>query len=103
MLIEQQDTEKGIRFFVKGSLSGTVNSTIALFEKVSMTLEGNPAEILLDVSKVVYIDSMSIGLLVGVLLKCKEKNISFRIENPTKEVAQILETTQLKKVFPDLY
>jgi anti-anti-sigma regulatory factor len=40
---------------------------------------------------------------VGILLTCKEKGIRFRVQNISDRVRNILESTNLKKVFPQLY
>lgn len=103
MHIEKTVDGKTIKLGVRGSLSGTEHSTMQLFETVSITLNENPELIVLDVGSISFIDSMSIGLLVGILLKCKEKNISFRLTNVPRHIEDVLENVKLKKLFPDLY
>ena len=103
MQIESEKTENGVCFTVRGSLSGSEHSTKQLFEAVSASLDSNPGTIWVDIGHVAYIDSMSIGLLVGILLKCQEKDIPFRLQNVPRHLADVLDNVKLKKMFPDLY
>ncbi len=103
MHIEQTPENGKVNFHITGSLSGTEKSTIHLFETVSITLESKPVEIVLNLARATYLDSMSIGLLVGILLKCKEKRVGFRIEGMPPHIQEVLDTVGLKKIFPQLY
>ena len=103
MEIEKKKTRKGVAFVIKGTLSGSLKSTFNLFETVSLELEKKPKEIVLDLEKVLFVDSMSIGLLIGLLLKGKEKQIPIRFEKISEDVLNIFEVSNLKKEFPDLY
>jgi anti-anti-sigma factor len=103
MEIQEKVTENGILFLIKGSLSGTQKSTIKLFEQVSAKIESDNKGIVIDLREVTFIDSMSIGLLVGVLLKSKEHKIPFNFQNIPHHISQIFEATQLKRIFPGLY
>jgi anti-anti-sigma factor len=103
MEIRKTETENGILFFIRGSLTGTQKSTMQLFEVVSLSLDKDHKGIVIDLRDTTFIDSMSIGLLVGVLLKAKEKNIELRFQNIPHQIGHILEATKLKKVFPALY
>jgi anti-anti-sigma factor len=101
--IQENETENGILFGIRGSLSGTQKSTIQLFEKVSGKLDTDTKGIVIDLKEVSFIDSMSIGLLVGIILKAKEKGILLRFQNIPSHISSIFESTQLKKIFPELY
>ncbi|MBD3418966.1 MAG: STAS domain-containing protein [Chitinivibrionales bacterium] len=105
MNIERKESgEDTVVFTIRGSLSGTQQSTIKLFEAVSIEMEsGNASEVQLDFAKVLYIDSMSIGLLVGIVLKGKEKGKIVRLLNLTEQLEMILEASNLKRAFPELY
>ena len=103
MEIQKNETENGVLFVIRGSLSGTQKSTVQLFEVVSSTIDKDSKGIVIDLKDVTFIDSMSIGLLVGVLLKAKEKNIELRFQNIPHHIGNIFEATQLKKIFPALY
>jgi len=99
----ENETENGILYTIKGSLSGTQKSTISVFEVISSAIEKGTKGIVVDLKNTTYVDSMSIGLLVGVLLKSREKNIPFRFQNIPEHIGRIFEATQLKKIFPELY
>jgi len=103
MDIERIQTKEGIKFKIKGSLSGSLKSTFNLFESVSLELEKKPKAVFLDLENVLYVDSMSIGLLIGMLLKGKEKQIGIYFEKIPEDVMKIFEASNLKKAFPDLY
>jgi len=103
MEIIREATEGIVQLKIRGSLSGTQSSTVQLFETISIEVEKNAKEITLDMKEVIFLDSMSIGLLVGSLLKCQENNIGFRISNIPDHIKKILDTTNLKKIFSDLY
>ncbi|MFH0920232.1 MAG: STAS domain-containing protein [Fibrobacterota bacterium] len=103
MTITQKQTEQGIHFTIMGSLSGTEHSTIQLFETASIAIGKKPKEIVMDLTKVIFLDSMSIGLIVGILLKCKEHGVLFRLENTNPTIKELLDHTSLIKIFPQLY
>jgi len=103
MEITFQETEFGILYSITGALSGTQKSTITVFEKLSAAIDKGTKGIVVDLKMTTFVDSMSIGLLVGVLLKAKEKNIPLRFQNIPDHIGRVFESTQLKKIFPELY
>ncbi len=103
MEINKAKTEQGICITIRGSLSGTQNSTVKLFESVSVEIEKDHKQIMLDIENVSYIDSMSIGLLVGVLLKCKERGKDFKFKSVPEHIKNALDSVNLKLIFPELY
>ncbi len=103
MQIKKSITDRGIYFSIDGPLTGTKHSTVELFERVSEAVSKGPEEIVLDIGGTTYVDTFSIGLLIGILLKCKEKKIKLSIENVPKHIRFVLETVKMRKVFPELY
>jgi anti-anti-sigma factor len=101
--IDQTETKSGINLKMKGSFSGTEEAAITFFERLSKAIEKKPKEIILDMAETSMIDSMAIGLLVGLLIKSKERGITVRIDNLNSTVENVLEMTGLKKAFPELY
>jgi anti-anti-sigma factor len=101
--IDQTETQSGIHLKMQGSFSGTEDAAIHFFEHLSNALEKNPKEIVLDMGETMMIDSMAIGLLVGFLIKGRERGILVRIESINDTVKRILDTTGLNKAFPALY
>jgi len=103
MDIIQTEADRRIHLSVSGPMLGLEESTIRLFETVTTAIVKKPKEIVMDIAKVDIIDSMSIGLFVGFLLKCKEKGIPFRLENMNSTIKSIFDNTQLIMLFPHLY
>jgi len=103
MQINKTVTENGIEFEITGSLSGVHNSTNQLFEAIEIALGDSPEEIRLNLANTTFIDSIAIGLLIGILLKCKEKDVPFRITNLPPHLVSLFDSTNIKKIFPNLY
>lgn len=101
--IDQTETESGIHLKMQGSFSGTEEAAITFFERLSKAIEKKPKKIIVDMAETSMIDSMAIGLLVGLLIKSKELGITVRIDNLNYTVKNVLEMTGLKKAFPELY
>ena len=103
MDIERTQTGNGILFSFTGSFSGIDKATVHLFGTILADIEKKPAEIVFNMEKAAFFDSMAVGLLVGILLKCKEKGIPIRIEKISQNMRTILDMTRLNKAFPQLY
>jgi len=58
--------------------------------------------IVIDMSKVPYIDSAGLGVLVGARRRVGEHDGSISIVNPNPSVFKVLEITRLTKIF-DVY
>jgi anti-anti-sigma regulatory factor len=50
-----------------------------------------------------FIDSIAIGLVIGVMLKASGMNQRVRMLNVPDHVAKVFDTINLKKAFPDAY
>ena len=103
MEMERIETEQTITFDIHGSLTGTVQSALHFFESISMALENCAKDILIDMRNLMFIDSMAIGLLVGVLLKCKEKGVFVKLINVPDHIKKLLESTNLDRAFPGMF
>lgn len=103
MAMERIENENTITFDIHGSLTGTVQSAIHFFENISMALEKCEKDILIDMKNLMFIDSMAIGLLVGVLLKCKEKSVSAKLINVPEHIKKVFESANLDKAFPEMF
>lgn len=53
-------------------------------------VEDTPTELVVDLSKVPYIDSTGIGVLVGAAHRAAEKNVRFEVANPQRNVERVL-------------
>ena len=101
--MERIENENELLFKVTGSLSGMPDSAPRFFNQISTDLQAVRKNITFDFQKLMFIDSMAIGLLVGIIIKAKQINCAVKIRNPQPLIRDILEATQLKKMFPDLY
>ena len=60
-----------------------------------------PDEVVLDLSKVCFMDSSGLGLILGRYAKAMELGIAFKVANPTPEIRRILDlagTERLMKI-----
>ncbi|MBN1129674.1 MAG: STAS domain-containing protein [Chitinispirillaceae bacterium] len=101
--MERIENEKELLFKVTGSLSGMPDSAPRFFNQISTDLQATRKNITFDFQKLMFIDSMAIGLLVGIIIKAKQINCTVHIHNPQPLIRDILEATQLKKLYPELY
>ena len=103
MEMERIETEHSITFDIHGSLTGTVQSAMHFFESISMALAKCRKDIYIDMRNLMFIDSMAIGMLVGVLLKCNEKGVDAKLINVPDHIKKILESTNLDRAFPSMF
>lgn len=50
-----------------------------------------PAELVIDLSQVSFMDSSGLGLILGRYSRAKELGIDFRVVNPTPQIRRILD------------
>ncbi len=50
-----------------------------------------PDELILDLSRVTFMDSSGLGLILGRYAKAVEMGISFKVANPTPQIKRILD------------
>jgi anti-anti-sigma factor len=103
MQMERIENENGLLFKVAGSLSGMPDSAPKFFNQISSELQSSKKNLTLDFARLMFLDSMAIGLLVGIIIKAKNLGCTVHIINPQPLIRDILEATQLKKLYPDLY
>jgi anti-sigma B factor antagonist len=63
-------------------------------------IEGGNSDILVDMSRVDFLDSTGLGVLVGGLKRVKSKDGSLEIVATQDKILKIFEITGLSKVFP---
>ena len=101
--MDRTENENEVIYQVTGSLSGMPDSAPRFFTQISSDLQSVKKNIVFEFQKLMFIDSMAIGLLVGIIIKAKQLNCMVHIRNPQPLIRDILEATQLKKMFPELY
>ncbi len=103
MKLERFETPEAITYQVTGSLTGLAHSAIALFERINKEVEEEGKPILIDMTRTLFADSIAIGLIIGIMLKASGLRQTIRMINVPPQVAQIFDTINLKKAFPNAY
>jgi anti-anti-sigma factor len=103
MKLEKIEGENDTTFTVKGSLTGLADSAIKLFEGINREIEQKDKPILIDLQSALFVDSIAVGLIIGVMLKASGIKKSVRMINVPEHVAQVFDTINLKLAFPNAY
>lgn len=82
---------------VKGEID--IYSAPGFKESLIQSISDVSKDIVLECSDLAYIDSMGLGILVGVLKRVKEKGNNMIIRNPRKTVRKLFKITGLDKAF----
>ncbi len=59
-----------------------------------------PRELVLDLSRVHFMDSAGLGLILGRFTKASELGVSFRVTNPNRHIQKILDLAGLERLIP---
>ena len=78
-------------------LIGVENETI--HKLVSDSIDNGSKHISIDLSKVEYISSWGVGLLVHAYTTCHNKNVQFNIEGVKPQVMNVLNQLKLTEIF----
>jgi len=65
-------------------------------------LDAGAVQIVVDLTKVEYLDSMALGVLIGGLKRLRERDGNLYLICPTPRIRRIFEITGLDKIF-DIY
>ena len=71
-----------------------------LVQSLERTLEKDEGHVLLDLSKINYIDSTGIGELVGYLSRFAERDRKLILVSPSERIVKLLEVAQIAQLFP---
>jgi anti-sigma B factor antagonist len=71
-----------------------------LAENLKRILEKDDGHVLLDLSRINYIDSTGIGELVGYLARFGDRGRKLILVNPSQRIRKLLEIAQLDTLFP---
>jgi anti-sigma B factor antagonist len=82
---------------VKGEID--IYSAPGFKESLCQSISDVDQDIVLEFSDLTYIDSMGLGILVGVLKRVKEKGYNVIIRNPRNTVRKLFRITGLDKAF----
>jgi len=67
--------------------------------RITELAEAGHTQIVVDLSRIDYLDSTGLGVLVGSLKRLREKDGELRLVHPTPRVMRVLEITRLVNVF----
>jgi anti-sigma B factor antagonist len=71
-----------------------------LRDRLESALDTDARSIVLDLSEVTFVDSMTLGVLVGSAKRARASGGELRLVTPAGPVRRILEVTLLDRVFP---
>jgi len=104
MELKYKELEDNIRLVeLNGALD--MNGTYAIQVEFVRACEGDHARVLVDLSKVSYLSSVGIPMLVNTAKSVIEHGGKFALLNPQKAVADVLDLTgisQVIRIHPDL-
>lgn len=99
MIVEKRQIEGFTLLFVEGVIK--LGESAQFF---AQTLERALAEdlghVVIDFSKINYIDSTGIGELVGYLVRFRDQRRKMILVNPSQRITRLLEVAQLLREFP---
>jgi len=76
-----------------------VYTSIQLKQDIAVILESGAKYLVLNLSKVEYLDSTGLGVLIGTLKKLRENGGNLVIVGPAMRIMRIFEITGLYKIF----
>jgi anti-anti-sigma factor len=89
--------DKSIITIDKRNLIGVEGETFQ--NLIQASIDKGSKTIYVDLSKVEYISSWGIGLLVHAYTSCQNKNVTFNIENINEQVMNVLSQLKLTEIF----
>jgi anti-sigma B factor antagonist len=84
------------------SISGEadLHSAPELRDTIATAIEDGAQELVLDLSATTFVDSMTLGVLLGALKRIRARGGHLRLVVPGADVRRIFEITLLDRVFP---
>lgn len=83
---------------LEGDLIGE-NDGAAILAKATDAVQENVLKCVIDISKLRYINSSGIGVLITILTKFRNKNGEVFLLNPSESVQKLLVITKLNAIF----
>lgn len=99
MIVEKRHLDGFILLNVEGVIK--LGESAEFFaETLARALEEDEGHVLVDFSKINYIDSTGIGELVGHLGRFQDRRRKLILVNPTERIRRLLEVARLAELFP---
>lgn len=99
MIIDKRRVEGMVLLSVEGIIK-LGQSAEFLVQSLERTLEKDEGHVLLDLSKINYIDSTGIGELVGYLSRFAERKRKLILVSPSDRICKLLKVAQIDRLFP---
>jgi len=96
MEIEKKELDDSIVLVFNSDIE--VSGMKKMKEELLTTVENNDKDIVIDLSKVNYLDSSGIGVLINISKILKGKGKSLKLINVTEQISRILELSSLNEV-----
>lgn len=71
-----------------------------LRDRLSVVMNGDPNSVVLDLTDVTFVDSMTLGILVGSAKRARAGGGELRLVLPDAPIRRIFEVTLLDRIFP---
>lgn len=98
MIFEQEIKENALILRLSGDLIGEDNGANIL-DKVNSAIQDNILTCIIDISKLRYINSSGIGVLITILTKFRNKGGEVYLMKPSETVQKLLVITKLNAIF----
>lgn len=99
MIVEKRSLEGFVLLRVEGVIK--LGESAEFFaETLERTLTDGKGDVLLDLSRINYIDSTGIGELVGYLGRFRDRRRKVILIKPTKRILDLLRVAQIEHLFP---
>lgn len=100
MRIRRARSGRSLTVGIDGVLRASPDS-IALFQELCSELQGDISELRLELSGVLFIDSLWLGFLVTLQLQCKEQGVRLLLSSVSKQVHRLICAARLDRVLPE--
>ena len=87
------------------SLDGELDEHTAEYTRINLDSAMNsatPAQIVIDLANLRFMDSTGIGVLIGRYKKMKDRNVPIYISNPSSQAERIFKMTGLYSLMPKI-
>ena len=99
MIVEKRQIEGFTLLLVEGVIK--LGESAQFFaQTLERALGEDVGHVVIDFSKINYIDSTGIGELVGYLVRFREQSRKMILVNPSERITRLLEVAQLAREFP---
>lgn len=99
MQLEQRDAGNVAIITISGDITLNSGGDVLLKDKVQSLIQQGQKNLLIDLSRVSYVDSAGLGQLVQAYATTKNKGGSLKLVNVTKRLQDLLVVTKLLTVF----